>query len=115
MAKPKRYFQGTLVLARNKQTSCSCVHSFHFFLHLCVSAIEAILKVLSLEEEKAQQHTKKHQKVKGRTTPSWRTQAHLLPRAPSRGALCHRKHFGLMSGGGGSQAEETMSSKGTKW
>lgn len=97
MAKPKRYFREHLCWQETSRLTA------HVFIHFCLLPSPLCLSYRSHPQsaqlgkrEKAQQHIKKHQKVKGRTTPSWRTQARLLEGAPSRAAFCHQKHFGLM-------------------
>ena len=87
VAKPKRYFREHLCWQETSRLTA------HVFIHFCLLPSPLYLSYRSHPQgaqpgrrEKAQQHTKKHQKVKGRTTPSWRTQARLLEGAPSRAA-----------------------------
>ena len=83
--KTQKVLKGTLVLAGNRQTSCSYVHSFlpSSFTPspLCLSYRSHPQDAQSGGRQKGLQHAKKHQRVKERTS-SWRTQGHFPEGAP---------------------------------
>lgn len=90
--------KGTLVLAGNRQTSGSYVHSFlpSSFTPspLCLSYSSHPQDAQSGGRQKGQQHTKKHRRVKERTS-SWRTQGHFPEGAPFYGCFVLSEAFWL--------------------